>query len=198
MPRVNIDIATALVGFGGALVGAGASMGSTWVTLKRQATEARGIRWLELGRSASDTALSELLKLHDLLEATTPSPGMPQEQPWEERARRHLRDAELALLRIPGDEVYERVMPSLRLAREYRHAGPREFHYIRQMRWMVEDMVSALSAYVREAELPPPHAHVAEAEATVARHKEAERRRYEAYLQEDFEDRDFAPDDAPL
>ncbi|WP_411139362.1 hypothetical protein [Streptomyces sp. C10] len=197
---MDIDIATALVGFGGALVGAGASMGSTWLTLKRQATEARRIRWLELGRSASDTALSELLKLHDLLEATTPSPGMPQEQPWEEQSKRHLRVAELALLRIPGDEVYERVMPSLRLAREYRHAGPREFHYIRQMRWMVEDMVSALSAYVREAELPPPHAHVAEAATTVTRNKEAESRRYEAYLREDFEDRDpdFAPDDAPL
>ncbi|MFF8785232.1 hypothetical protein [Streptomyces sp. NPDC015125] len=115
---------------------------------------------------------------------------------------RHLRVAELALLRIPGDEVYERVMPGLRLAREYRLAGLREFHYIRQMCWMVEDrvMVSALSAYVREAELPPSQAHVAEAATTVARHREAERRRYEAYLREGFEDRDpdFAPDDAPL
>ncbi|MFD9371432.1 hypothetical protein ACFWA6_27550 [Streptomyces sp. NPDC060020] len=190
---MNAEIVTALVGFGGAVVGAGASMGAAWLTQRHQARQADVIRLRELGRLATDTALSELIKLHDLLDSTLPPRDQTrQEQPWEQEAKRHLRNVELALLRIPEDGVYARVAPTLHLAREYRWAGPRHWHYIRMMRRMVEDMVTALSAHIRSDELPPPHRYVSEARQTVDERKDAAAR---AFLDEP--EPDYEPDDAP-
>lgn len=144
---------------------------------------------------ATDTALSELIKLHDLLDATRPPTDRPvvEPEPWELQAKLHLGNVELALLRIPGDAVYSRVNPTLQLAKEYRWAGPRHFHYIRMMRRMVEDMVSALSAYIRSDELPPPHRFVTEAREYVERRKTAVAN---AFLMDEPEP-GYEPDDAP-
>jgi hypothetical protein len=124
---------------------------------------------------ATDTALAELIKLQDLLDSTRPPTDTPslEPEPWEQEAKIHLRNVELALLRIPGDAVYARVAPTLKLAKQYRWAGPRHFHYIRMMRLMVDDMVNALSAYVRADTLPGPARYVAQIRADVVRRRDA-------------------------
>ncbi|MEV7347009.1 hypothetical protein [Streptomyces sp. NPDC093544] len=173
---MNADIVTAFVGFGGAIVGGGASFGAAWLTLRHQSKQADATRLRELGQVATDTALSELIKLDDLLDSTTPPTDTPavELEPWEQQARIHLRNVELALLRIPGDAVRARVTPTLRLAKEYRWAGPRHVHYIQMVRLMVDDMVSALSAYIRADPLPPHPRHVKQIRADVNRRKTAE------------------------
>jgi hypothetical protein len=172
---VNADIVTAVVGFGGAVVGAGASIGAAWLTQRHQTKQAEATRLRDLGQVATDTALSELIKLNDLLESTTPPTDAPanEPEPWERRAKAHLRNVELALLRVPGREVYARVVPTLELAKEYRWAGPRHFHYIKMMQLMVGDMITALSAYIRADAIPRPHRAVAQVRADVDRRKAA-------------------------
>lgn len=109
-------------------------------------------------------------------------------------ARLHLRTVELALLRIPSNEVYARVGPTLQLAKEYRRAGPRHFHFIRMMRQMVEDMITALSAHIRGDDPPPPHQSVGEARRKVDERKDAEA---QAFLMDEPEP-DYEPDDLQL
>lgn len=192
---MNPDIVTALVGFGGAVVGAGASSGATWLTLRHQARQAKESRLYEVGRLATDTALSELIQLHALIDATVPPPGLPSEEPWEKKAKAHLRNIELALLRIPDDELYERVKSSIGLAKNYRWAGPRQYHYLNHVRLAADDMITSLSAYIRGDKPPPPQPNIVRAQNRVDEGKAAQLRRD----REDFEDRDpdWEPDDAP-
>ncbi|MGW3426234.1 hypothetical protein [Streptomyces phaeochromogenes] len=172
---MNADIVTALVAFGGAIIGAGSSIGAAWWTQRYQSKQADTARLRELGQVATDTALSELIKLHDLLDSTTPPTDTPavEPEPWEQQAKIHLRNVELALLRVPGDAVYARVAPTLRLAKEYRWAGPWHVQ-IQMMRIMVDDMVDALSAHIRADALPPPSKQVKHIRAEVDRRKTAE------------------------
>ncbi|MER6451915.1 hypothetical protein ABT270_04585 [Streptomyces sp900105245] len=192
---MNADIVTALVGFGGAVVGAGASMGSAWLTQRHQTKQAEGDRLRDLGKVAVDIALSELIKLNDLLESTTPPTDTPsnESEPWEKQAKVHLRNVELALLRVPGRAVYARVVPTLELAKQYRWAGPRHFHYIKMMQLMVGDMITALSAYIRADTIPKPDRAVALTRAEVERRKAA---RAAAFLMDepepDYEEEDTA------
>ncbi|MGR4853927.1 hypothetical protein [Streptomyces sp. LARHCF252] len=192
---MNADIVTAFVGFGGAVVGAGASIGTAWLTQRHQAKQAEAARRRDLGQLAVDTALSELIKLNDLLESTTPPTDTPANEPeaWEKQAKVHLRNVELALLRVPGRAVYARVAPTLEPAKEYRWAGPRHFHYIQMMRLMVGDMITALSAYIRADTIPKPDKAVAQTRADVDRRKAA---RAAAFLmhepEPDYEEEDTA------
>lgn len=192
---MNADVVTAFVGLGGALVGAGASIGAAWLTQRHQAKQAEATRLGDLGQVAIDTALSELIALNDLLDSTTPPTDTPaiEPEPWEKQAKVHLRNVELALLRVPGRVVYARVLPTLELAKEYRWAGPRHFHYIQMMRLMAGDMITALSAYARADTIPAPDRAVVQARALVDRRKAA---RAAAFLMEepapDDEERDTA------
>ncbi|MFF1348493.1 hypothetical protein ACFVZJ_21360 [Streptomyces sp. NPDC058322] len=193
---MNPDTLTALVGFGGAVVGAAASGGATWLTLRHQARQAKESRLYEVGRLATDTALSELIQLHTLLDATVPPHERPTDEPWEKQARVHLRNIELALLRIPSDDLYARVKSSIQLAKDYRWAGPRHYHYLAHVRVAADDMVTSLSAYIRGDKPPAPHSSVVRAQTRIDERKAAQLQRD----REDFGDADpdFAPDDAPL
>ncbi|MFE3930438.1 hypothetical protein [Streptomyces sp. YIM B13508] len=181
---MNADIVTALVGLGGALVGAGASIGAAWLSQRHQAKLAEATRLRDLGQLAIDLALSELIKLNDLLDSTTPPTDSPaiDPEPWEVQAKVHLRNVELALLRVPGRVVYARVLPTLELAKEYRWAGPRHFHYIQMMRLLAGDMITALSAYTRGDTIPTPDRAVVQTRALVERRKAA---RVAAFLMEE-------------
>ncbi|MFF7703569.1 hypothetical protein [Streptomyces lydicus] len=196
------DIATALIGLGGAVVGAGATSITTWLGVRHQRQITKEGRLYEIGRVATDTALTRLIELQDLSTAAAASSSAARDdrEPWEQAAHSHFRAIELALLRVPSKEVHKRVKPTFDLAKQYRYTGPRHFHYLRHVRQMTEDMINALSAYIRGADLPPPHQDVEAARLTIESAKEAERRRYEREYQEWQElraEEPEEPDDLP-
>lgn len=178
---MNQEVATALIGLGGAVLGAGATSITTWLSFRHQRRTAKEARLHEVGRLATDTALAKLIELQDLVEASATSSRASREdrEPWERTAAVHFRDINLALLRIPSDAVHERLIPTLALAKQYRYTGPRHFHYLRHVRTISEEMVNVLSAYVRDAKLPLPQEGVAAARLSVEAGREAERLRYE-------------------
>ncbi|MFH9134423.1 hypothetical protein [Streptomyces sp. NPDC017524] len=196
---MNPDIVTALAGLGGAVIGAAASTGTAWVTLRRQSQDAIKARRYEIGRLAAEEALSELIQLQQFLATVVVPSGRPAEDPWEGTALDRLRRAALSIARIPGKELPARIQIPLDLAKAYRYAGPRHALWVRWMRVMVEDMITVLLEYVREEDPPPLSAPVAKHQQTYIRRREEEQRRYERLEREAFEDRDpdFEPDDAP-
>ncbi|MGW3738486.1 hypothetical protein [Streptomyces sp. NPDC005148] len=197
---MNPDIVTALVGFGGAVVGAAASTGTAWVTLRRQSQDAKEARRYEIGRLAAEEALSELMQLQQFLETVVVPSETPTDDPWEREALDRLRRASLSMARIPGKALPDRIQVPLDLAKAYRYGGPRHALRVRWMRFMVEDMITVLLEYIRQEDVMPPlSSQVQESQRTYVRRREEERRRYERLEREVFEDRDpdFAPDDAP-
>ncbi|MEV8353182.1 hypothetical protein ACFVTT_34055 [Streptomyces niveus] len=197
---MNPDIVTALFGLGGAVVGAAASSGTAWVTLRRQSQDALEARRYEIGRLAAEEALSELIQLQQFLETVSVPHGTPSTDPWEKTALDRLRTAALAVGRIPGEEIPARIQIPFDLARSYRYGGPRHALRVRWMRWMVEDMITTLLEYLRqEKELPPLSSEVLQCQATYARRRDEEQRMYTRLEREVFDDQDpdFAPDDAP-
>ncbi|MFF5023829.1 hypothetical protein ACFY2J_06160 [Streptomyces collinus] len=178
---MNQEVATALIGLGGAILGAGATSITTWLSFRHQRRTAKEARLHEVGRLATDTALAKLIELQDLIaaSATSASALRDDREPWEGTAAVHFRDIKLALLRIPSDAVHERLTPTLTLAKQYRYTGPRHFHYLRHVQATSEDMINVLSAYVRGAKLPLPQESAAEARRSVEAGREAERLRHE-------------------
>ncbi|MGJ5800452.1 hypothetical protein ACSCB1_15190 [Streptomyces europaeiscabiei] len=197
---MNVDIATALVGFGGAVLGAGASLSGTWLTLRKQSEDAREARRYEIGRLAGEEALTTLLQLREYLETVTVPTGPISPDPWEKQATASLTKAAVAIGRIPGHTLPDRIQKPYDLARAYRYAGPRHPLRVRWVRLMVEDMISVLLDYLRQDELPKVSRNVEQFQETYDRRKEAERRDYERLRREVFDDADpdFTPDDAPL
>ncbi|MFF3276304.1 hypothetical protein ACFYWU_36020 [Streptomyces chrestomyceticus] len=199
---VTQGIVTAIIGLTGAVVGAGATSLTTWLGLRHQRRSAREARLYEVGHVATDTALAKLIELQDLTAAAASSSSASRDdrEPWEEAAHGYFREVELALLRIPNDEVHDRVKPTLDLAKQYRYAGPRHFHYLRHVRQMTQDMIDALSAYIRGAELPPPSQDVTAAQQKVETAREAERHR-DARMYREWEElraeEPAEPDDLP-
>ncbi|WP_438303341.1 hypothetical protein ACSHXN_17975 [Streptomyces sp. HUAS TT11] len=199
---MNQEVATALIGLGGAVLGAGATSITTWLSFRHQRRTAKEARLHEVGRLATDTALSKLIELQDLVEASAASSGASRDdrEPWERTARMHFRDINLALLRIPSDAVHERLAPTLALAKQYRYAGPRHFHYLHHVQKVSQDMINVLSAYIRDAKLPLPHEDVAAARRSVEAARESERLRYEEMRREYEElraEEPEEPDDLP-
>ncbi|MGY6025178.1 hypothetical protein [Streptomyces spinosirectus] len=199
---MNEEVATALIGLGGAVLGAGATSITTWMSFRHQRRIAKEVRLHDVGRLATDTALAKLIELQDLIAASAASSRASRDdrEPWERAALMHFRDISLSLLRIPSDAVHERLNPTLALAKQYRYAGSRHFHYLRHVQAMSEDMINVLSSYIRDAKLPPPHEDVAAARLSIEAARESERLRYEQMRREYEElraEEPEEPDDLP-
>lgn len=196
---MNPDIVTALVGFGGAVVGAAASTGTAWVTLRQQSQDAKEARRYEIGRLAAEEALSELIQLQQFLATVDVPSGYPTEDPWEGTALDRLRQASMSMARIPGKTLPARIQVPLDLAKGYRYGGPRHALRVRWMRIMVEDMITVLLEYIRQEPIPPLTPEVEGFQQKYAQRREQEQRRYEQMERDAFESRDpdWEPDDSP-
>jgi hypothetical protein len=179
------EVLSGLIGFGGAVVGGGAAIFGTWLTLNHQRKQAREERLLNLGQAATDAAISELIQLLDFLRTVGKEHSLATqlaeyELPWTDTANQHLKAVDLAIRRIPDRAVYERVRIPLRLAINWRAAGTMHLHAVVLLIRMADDMLEVLSAYLRRDSLPSPSEDVKKAqrklEAYVPDH-EAERRR---------------------
>ncbi|MFJ4276281.1 hypothetical protein ACIP29_37725 [Streptomyces coelicoflavus] len=170
-------------GLGGALIGGAASFGGVWLTLSHQKELAREARLLGIGQVAADKALNELIALGTFLETVAGNDVVTahtdERPPYLNTVFKHLRDVGLAVTRIPNLGVRERVTLILQLANRYRAAGVRHLFAVRWFEELRQDMVDALSAYIRDEALPPLSEETVEKQTRVARHEERQRRQFE-------------------
>lgn len=115
-----------LIGFGGAVVGAGGALVGGWLQQRHQATvlreqqeAARTGLLEERGRAAGEKALSELYALRRHLKDCELRPVPAELQPWRGIARTFIDDAELAVMLMPNAaQVQSRVADAARLITE--------------------------------------------------------------------------------
>ncbi|MDT0410465.1 MULTISPECIES: hypothetical protein [Streptomyces] len=206
---MNQDLTTALIGLGGAAVGAAASLLTTGAQLRHSRRsaeaarrEAREERLHDIGRGAAEEAYAKLMELLEYLEAVRPAPGPPDHRPeWAVEALTQIRSVALAVARIPGDEVMDRFTLPHDLAKGFRHAGPREMRQVQWMLRMVQDMILILTGYLKRSSELPPSDDLESFQERYERGKEQERRRYERWLQDERDaqaEEPPEPDDAPF
>ncbi|MGW2060440.1 hypothetical protein ACWCO9_07085 [Streptomyces sp. NPDC001937] len=184
---MEAEVLAGLIGFGGAVFGAviggGTSLLATKLNLTHQREQAREAHLLTLGQTVAETALSELITTDEFLrsirwigvEAET-SGGAP----WNLTSMTHIKSVELSVARLPNREFRERVRISLKLARRYRAAGPRDFLGVRWVLELTEDMIAVLSAYLCHDDVPPLPEGVIRIQEKLARYEEASRQQAQA------------------
>jgi hypothetical protein len=162
-----------LIGFGGAVVGAGGALLGGWLQQRHQATvlreqqeAARAGLLEERGRAAGEKALSELYSLRRHLTDCELRPVPEERQPWRGIARSFIDDAELAVMLMPNAaEVQSRITDAAGLITEtlmIRREEARELtdgahrtHIHRCLAGTLE-AIGVLSAFMRGDPLPEP------------------------------------------
>jgi hypothetical protein len=173
------EVLSGLIGFGGAIVGGAASFGGVWLTLSHQRKQAREARLLEIGQVAADRALNELITLGEFLGAIRGNDltaDTNEELPYLDTVFGYLKNTELAVTRIPDAHLRERMKLLLSLTKRYRAAGVRHFFVVRWLGELTEDMIEALSAYIRHDALPYLSEQAVKKQDMVARYEERQRR----------------------
>lgn len=144
MIAVEAEVSAGLIGLVGAtlgaIIGGGASLVATGLTLRHQRTEARETRLAELRMASTDATATELIRLDQYLRSITftDAPGEDRRH-WVRGAADHLRAIRLAAARIPDRTVRTRLAVPLDLASEYR-AAP----YWQEIQWVSEMVKDAL------------------------------------------------------
>ncbi|MGP4046913.1 hypothetical protein [Streptomyces sp. 2A115] len=150
-----------LMGFGGALVGAGVSMWATVITQRHEAKTARIQRVEERGRAAGERALTELYALRRHIMECTQDPIPEERQPWRKIAHDHMGEAQAALALMPGaKKVRERVTEALTIIeRKIFEARRGDMGSIMEMMALSRgagEGIEVLSAYMRGEGVPQP------------------------------------------
>ncbi|MER6451916.1 hypothetical protein ABT270_04590 [Streptomyces sp900105245] len=160
---MKAETLAALFGFGGAvlgaLIGGGTSLLSAKLTLGHQRSMVREDRLRELGEAAAEAGLSHCDQILDLCSSLTGRElGAPMDRydlPWGAATREHLSSITMCARRIPNRDVHDRVMMLVRLGGKWRCAGN---SYLRGAMFMtdaVHEIAEALTAYLRDDDLPP-------------------------------------------
>ncbi|MFF3377779.1 hypothetical protein ACFYXF_33090 [Streptomyces sp. NPDC002680] len=135
MIAMQAETLAGLIGFGGAVVGAGGALLGGWLQQRYQADIVVRERQNARGYAAGEKALLELAQLRQHLIACTVMGDVSAEhQPWRLIAIRHLDNAEVAILLIPNASVIrERLIKALYCARRFELAGQ---HRPEQVAWI--------------------------------------------------------------
>ncbi|MER6236527.1 hypothetical protein ABT185_10735 [Streptomyces clavifer] len=183
------EVLAGVIGFGGAVLGAiiggGTSLIATKLSLSHQREQTNSARLQELGHAATETALSELIELARFLgtlRGAVVTAHIEDERPWITTAGEHLKNAELAVARIPDRKVRDRIKIALDLTYKYRASGPRHFFAIRWVGEMANDMIDVLSANIRRDEMPPLPQSVIKAQRKSAEYEDRLRQRQQALI----------------
>ena len=106
MTGMQPEVLSGLIGLGGAVVGGGAAIFGTWLTLNHQRKQAREERLLNLGHAATDAAVSELIQLLNFLRTVGKEHRLATqlaeyELPWTDTANQHLKAVDLTIRNQP-------------------------------------------------------------------------------------------------
>ncbi|MFF3934381.1 hypothetical protein [Streptomyces hirsutus] len=170
---MQIEILVGLIGFSGAVVGAGGALLGGWLQQRHQVAvaqeqqeAARAGLLEERGRAAGEKALSELYALRRHLKDCELRPVPEERQPWRGIARGFIDEAELAVMLMPNAaEVQSRITDAAGLITETLVIGREEArqmtdreHVQHVHRCLVGTLeaIGALSAFMRGDPLPEP------------------------------------------
>lgn len=170
---MQTEILVGLIGFSGAVVGAGGALLGGWFQQKHQAAAmreqqkaARASLLEERGRAAGEKALSELYALRRHLNECELRPVPEERQPWRGIARGFTDEAELAVMLMPNaGEVQSRITEAAGLITETLIIGREEARQMtdREHRTHIHkclagtlEAIGALSAFMRGDPLPEP------------------------------------------
>ncbi|MET9410827.1 hypothetical protein ABZX90_34465 [Streptomyces sp. NPDC002935] len=170
---MEAETSVALIGFGGAVVGAGGALLGGWLQQRHQATvtreqqeAARAGLLEERGRAAGEKALYELYALRRHLKDCKLRPVSEERQPWRPIARAFIDDAELAVRLMPNArEVQSRITDAAGLITETLVIGrdearemtdPEHRTHISRCLAGTLEAIEALSAFMRGDPLPEP------------------------------------------
>ncbi|MFG1806212.1 hypothetical protein [Streptomyces sp. NPDC049040] len=162
-----------LIGFGGAVVGAGGALLGGWLQQRHQArvtreqqAAARAALLEERGRAAGEKALSALYALRRHLNDCASRPVPEERQPWRVIARAFIDDAELAVMLMPhAAQVQSRIADAAGLITETLVIGREEarqmtdrehISHIHRCLAGTLEAIQALSAFMRADPLPEP------------------------------------------
>lgn len=159
------EVLAGLIGFGGAVVGAGGALLGGWFQQRHQAALTREDRQVaraglveERGRAAADGALAELHALRRHVMRREQGVAPDEELEWLRTVEEHVDQAAMASGLIPeADEMRTRVRDALDVVytsalAERRKARRSSF----ASRSAVEHVIEVLSAYKRGDDLPGP------------------------------------------
>jgi hypothetical protein len=161
MIAVQTETLVGLIGFGGAVVGAGGALLGGLLQSRLQAKGTRAQRIEDRAREAGNNALSELLVLRRLVTENVLT-NLDEEQPeWRLTAQLHMDAAEMALLLMPGAEaVRGRVVKALGLAeRALAFAARAELGlHVEKLHLYncSNEAIQVVGAFLRGDQLPPP------------------------------------------
>ncbi|MFE9953285.1 hypothetical protein ACFYRJ_38445 [Streptomyces sp. NPDC005531] len=152
---MQIETLVGLIGFGGAVVGAGGALLGGWLQQRHQAKTAKEQRRDERRFTAGRTALDMRIRLRRV--AATRSEGNAEsEEAWVDELVEWATTFDAALLVVPdGDEMRERVFEVVRHLGFYDSLGQT---YSEANGWIdltCKEAIELLSAFLREEPHPP-------------------------------------------
>ncbi|MGW0136255.1 hypothetical protein [Streptomyces sp. NPDC003299] len=176
------EVLSGLIGFGGAIVGGAASFGGVWLTLSHQRKQAREAYLREIGQTAADKALNELITLGEFLGSVggdVTTMHVDETASYLDTVFGHMQNIERAVARIPDQALRDRVKALLIVMRRFRAAGVRHFFAVSWLAELTDELTDLLSAYIRSDPLPPLSERTEEKQRRVAQHELNQRRRLE-------------------
>lgn len=178
MIAVQTETLVGLIGFGGAVVGAGGALLGGWFQQRYQTKAARSQRVEERAREAGNNALTELLVLRRLVTENVHA-NLDEEMPnWRKVAERHMDAAEMALLLMPqAEEVRARVVKALNLAERALAFAARTAQGLNMEKLHLyncsNEAIQVVSAFMRDDPLPEPSRWMRSIEEDLARQPHA-------------------------
>lgn len=153
---MQAEILAGLIGFGGAIVGAGGALLGGWLQRRHQAATAREERQDARGYVAGEKALGELYQLRQHLIICGTAGEVPEDrQLWRFIAIWHLDDAELAIMLMPNaSQIREQLTKPLYCARRYEVAGQHRYQQTPWMKACVTSAIDMLSSHLRGSRVP--------------------------------------------
>ncbi|MET7347449.1 hypothetical protein [Streptomyces mirabilis] len=163
-----------LIGFGGAVVGAGGALLGAWLQQHHQAKATQAQRVEDRAREAGNNALTELLVLRRLVMENVHA-NLNEEMPeWRSIAQRHMDAAETALLLMPqAEEVRSRVIGALHLAERALAFAARAHLGLHVEKLHLyncsNEAIQVVAAFMRDDPLPKPSPWIRSTEEDLAR-----------------------------
>ncbi|MET9510772.1 hypothetical protein ABZX62_20320 [Streptomyces flavidovirens] len=164
------NVASGLIGFGGAVVGAGAALLGGLLQHRYQAKTTAAERTQEYGRAAGEKALTELYALRRHMIECGMADIPEARQPWQYIAKTHMDEAELAVMLMPkAQKVQDRISEVMGAgSQQMTTSGGDRVRQTTVGRGMALEAIDILSAYMRGDALPKPSPRVERYRETTA------------------------------
>ncbi|MFH9038485.1 hypothetical protein ACH4FA_03800 [Streptomyces sp. NPDC017966] len=162
------EVLSGLIGFGGAVVGAGAAIVGTAIQQKHAKKMAQAEREANRQEAAFETALQAVFAAQDLFRRRWG--GRPAEEGWEQKVNTEADRLRLAMITIAQPELQQRLKETAEMLRYWKHVVPFGAHdpdRYRAIHQVIDHMLEVFGAYRSSGAVPPPSKEYAEAKGNL-------------------------------